>query len=242
MGKNGKAVQVCVQAACKLFGVSKSYFYPSKKGSGFSRSQANMLRSKKKGAIVSWLEDAKILMEAMPDDGSFICHQPTRQELYNQYMLDARDDTSGTLYECHADYFLATLRDYFPEIRLRKHCRFAKCDFCGEWKGKMHDQSVGAELRAEARARYTAHVEWAHIRERGFITRKDYKLTKSRASICQSHWMGRTNFLMAFPIFARNKKTMALVRESRCIPKSRWCTGGHRWRSWPLKTYLGIQT
>ena len=76
VGKNGKAVQVCVQAACKLFGVSKSYLYPTNKGSGFSRSQANMLRSKKKGAIVSWLEDAKILMDAMPDDGSFICHHP----------------------------------------------------------------------------------------------------------------------------------------------------------------------
>ena len=44
----------------------------------------------------------------------FICHHPTRQELYNQYILDARDDTSGTLYKCHVDYFLATLKRFFP--------------------------------------------------------------------------------------------------------------------------------
>ena len=206
VGKNGKAVQVCVQAACKLFGVSKSYLYPSKKGSGFSRSQANMLRSKKKGAIASWLEDAKILMDAMPDDGTFICHHPTRQELYNQYMLDARDDTSGTLYECHLDYFLAILRDSFPEIRLRKHCRFAKCDFCGEWKGKMHDQSVGAALRAEARARYTAHVEWAHIRERGFYHKKKLQADKEPGKYMSIALDGTDQFPYGFPHFRQKQK------------------------------------
>ena len=206
VGKKGKAVQVCVQAACKVFGVSKSYLYPSTKGSGVTRAEANMLRSKKKGAIATWLEDAKILMDAMPDDGTFICHHPTRQELYNQYILDARDDTSGTLYKCHVDYFLATLRDSFQEIRMRKHCRFAKCDFCGEWKGKMHDQSVGAALRAEARARYTAHVEWAHIRERGFYHSKRLQADKEPDKYMSIALDGTDQFPYGFPHFRQKQK------------------------------------
>ena len=75
------------------------------------------------------------MMDIMPDNGTYICHFARKRDLYDQYMLDIESDTSGTLVACRVNQFMTTLRERFNDIRLRKHCRFAKCEFCEKWKG-----------------------------------------------------------------------------------------------------------
>ena len=207
VGLDGIERRVCAKAACEVFCVSKSFLYPlTKKSGGHTRTQANMLRAKKSVSITTWLQEEKTLMDAMPDDGTFICHFPRKKDLYDQYMLDALDDTSGILVGCKPDHFLKTLRVGFEEIRLRKHCRFAKCDFCEEWKGRMHDQSVDAAVRAEAKERYTEHANWAHVRERGFYHTKKLKAEKDPTNFMSIALDGTDQMYQGLPHFGQKIK------------------------------------
>ena len=205
IGENCMEVKVCTKAACKVFRVSKCFLY-FKQGSGIGRAKANMLRAKKNVAIGTWLEKANTLMDVMPDDGTFICQYAKKQELYQQYRQDASNDTSGVLETCTQDYFLKVWSKLYQEIRVRKHCRFAKCDFCEERRGQMHDQSVSVKERVRAKLRYKDHVEWAHIRERGDYHSKILKATTEPEKYLSIAVDGTDQMPQGFPHFRQKLK------------------------------------
>lgn len=82
--RNGTRSKVCANAACKIFGFSKSFFYP--KSNGNTRTEANMQRAKKNVAITTWLNESKSRMDVMPNDGTYVCQFAKKEDLYNQYM------------------------------------------------------------------------------------------------------------------------------------------------------------
>ena len=82
--------------------------------------------SKMQRAVKTWLEGAKTLMNVMPD-GTFICQYAKKQDLYDQFMLEARDDTSGVLQKCTQACFMKIWSTQYQEIRLCKHCQL--CTF-----------------------------------------------------------------------------------------------------------------
>ena len=50
--------------------------------------------SKMQRAVKTWLEGAKTLMDVMPN-GTFICQYDKKQDLYDQFMLEAVDSKSA---------------------------------------------------------------------------------------------------------------------------------------------------
>ena len=204
-GQDGNMVKVCTAAACKIFGVSRSFWYPSNEYKP-TRSEANMSRAKKNVAITAWLRTAKDMMDVMPDDGFFLCNFPRKKDLYDQFMLDVEGDVADVTHPCHKSYFLQTMRQMFPEIRVRKHCKFAKCDFCQKWKGILRDQKSSAALRAEAKERFAEHVTWAHVRERGFYHSKQQEAVNNPAHFLSVALDGTDQMPNGFPHFGQKIK------------------------------------
>ena len=93
-----------------------------------------MLRSMKNVAITTWLEGVKTLIDVMPDDGTFICQYAKKQDLYDQFMLEACDDTSGVLEKCTQDYFLKTWSKLYQEIRVRNTAGLPNVTFARKGK------------------------------------------------------------------------------------------------------------
>jgi hypothetical protein len=69
----------------------------------------------------------------MPDGGWFMVNKPRKKMVYEDYLEDVADYPE--LYKtCTSQWFNTIWREHFPEVRLRKHCRFAKCSFCVKWR------------------------------------------------------------------------------------------------------------
>ena len=203
VGQDGKAAKICTAAACKIFGVSRSFWYPSKQDSP-TRLEANMSRAKKSVTVTAWLRSEKEMMDVMPDDGFFLCNFPKKKDLHDQYMLDAEQDT--TLLTCKKFHFFSTMRQNFPEIRIRKHCKFAKCDFCQKWKAILHERTTSAALRAEAKERFMAHCKWAHVDERGMYHAKQREAVSKPSEFMSVALDGTDQMKDGFPHFGQKIK------------------------------------
>ncbi len=67
------------------------------------------------------------------DQGWYMLPVARKVTLFKNYDLDAT--AWPHLYKsCKQSHFLDVWTKMFPEIRLRKHCRFAKCGFCVEMR------------------------------------------------------------------------------------------------------------
>jgi hypothetical protein len=107
----------------------------------------------------------------MPDGDWYQINTPLRSMVFAHYNEDAAEEGS-TLHHCKSkSYFYETWTDNFPEIRLRKWCRFAKCDFCVDWRRLAQVNS----RKAEAQERLKVHRAWANVRERGLFHKKQEK-------------------------------------------------------------------
>ena len=132
---NGRRQPVCMTAATKIFVVARSSLAISPKaakaGSSVSRGVANAARAKKSTSVASWLASYKSTLDIMPDQGWYMLPVARKGVLFGHYDLDAV--AWPHLYErCKRNHFVNVWKNLFPEIRLRKHCRFAKCEFCVE--------------------------------------------------------------------------------------------------------------
>lgn len=157
-------------------------------------------------------------------------------------MLDIATDTSSMLLACKVDYFMQILREDFSEIRLRKHCKFAKCWFCEKWKGKIHDQSVDPATRAESKARYMEHVQWAHIRERAFYHRKKMQAEQEPNEYMSVALDGTDQMPQGFPHFRQKLKEDGAWIRLKAYEKLRWCMEGLQWCLWQMKIYMEMLT
>ena len=151
----------CKRMMLKIYNCSSTLIYGEKRYKR-SQSDANASRQKIATCIASWLECVKDTADCMPDEGWYQLNIPLRSMVHANYNADA--EQSDTLKHCKSkSHFYQVWNKNFPEIRLRKYCRFAKCDFCVEWR------RIGQEWsrKAEAREKLKNHRAWANVRERG---------------------------------------------------------------------------
>jgi hypothetical protein len=151
----------CKEMMLRIYNCSPSLIYGNHRHER-SQSEANSARGKVGAHIASWFHILKETADCMPDEGWYQLNIPLRSMVFANYNADAVE--SDTLMHCKSKaYFYDVWNNNFPETRLRKYCRFAKCDFCVEWR------RIGQELsrRAESRQKLRMHRQWANVRERG---------------------------------------------------------------------------
>jgi hypothetical protein len=107
----------------------------------------------------------------MPDGDWYQIDTPLRSMVFAHYNEDAAEEGSTPKHCKSKPYFYDTWDVNFPEIRLRKWCRFAKCDFCVDWRRLAQVNS----RKAEATERLKLHRAWANVRERGLFHKKQEK-------------------------------------------------------------------
>jgi hypothetical protein len=68
-------------------------------------------------------------LDIMPDTGYYQTQYGKKYMLHEAYLLDV--GCWPAIYTgCKQSYFNVVWRESFPQVMLRKHCRFAKCEFC----------------------------------------------------------------------------------------------------------------
>ena len=101
-------------------------------------------------------------LDIMPDQGWSMLPVGSKRALYQEYAVDV-EKYKDLYLPCNEDYFVKTWSANFPEIRLRKHCRFAKCDFCIEMRDPPNTLSAQEQLECQNRLR--DHLAWAITRQ-----------------------------------------------------------------------------
>jgi hypothetical protein len=146
---------VCAIMACRIFGCSKSKLYADKR---VRRKDPMVVAT----SIGSWFNMLKQTADVMPDEGWFQINAPLRKMVHDDYLEDCK--TFGDTYvKCSIDYFNKVWRENYSNVRLRKHCRFAKCTFCVRWRSIYEKND---KQRNEAFLKLKEHRAWANIRER----------------------------------------------------------------------------
>ena len=132
--------------------------------SGNPQGDANSLLARIATSVASWFHLLKETADVIPDEGWYQINTPLRSMVFENYNADAEENN---LYvHCKSkSYFNALWHNNFPEIRLRKHCRFAKCSFCVHWRKISRGENFAR--KAEARRKLKLHRGWANTRERG---------------------------------------------------------------------------
>jgi len=124
--------------------------------------------------VIAWFYELRKTLDIMPDGDWYMVNQPRKKLLFENYKLDVK--TWPTIHiACCSSYFNAMWAEHFPEIRLRKHCRFTKCTFCVYHRAiieSIKSSSVAYTVAKEAMRR---HYRWAHQRERGLYMSKGAK-------------------------------------------------------------------
>jgi hypothetical protein len=141
----------CKRMMLKIYNCSSSLVYGDHrqgrvygKESHASQGDSNTSRAKVAVSIASWFELLKETADCMPDEASYQLNIPLRTMVFANYNADAKE--SPVFLECKSKtYFCKVWHDNFPEIKLRKHCRFAKCDFCVHWRAASSDWNLKAE-------------------------------------------------------------------------------------------------
>ena len=177
---------VCLQMACRIFGCSKMKFNPDKRAFGPKvRLQPSQQESKvsKAESIASWFMELKEVSDVMPDEGWYQLNEPLRYMVWENYEADCKEFPELYI-PVSKPYFSENWRRLFPEVRLRRHCKFAKCSFCVRWRMVIERATSNAAHKAEAKARLKAHRDWATILERGvFKTKRDHSIQNPKLSI-----------------------------------------------------------
>jgi hypothetical protein len=141
----------CKRMMLKIYNCSSSLIYGDKRQHRrFPRvphacqADANTNRTKVGVSIAAWFELLKETADCMPDEATFQVNIPMRSMVFENYNADAEE--SNVFLKCKSkSYFCKVWHDSYPEIKLRKHCRFAKCDFCVHWRAEANDWARKAE-------------------------------------------------------------------------------------------------
>ena len=204
---DGRLVQVCLTAACRIFACSRSFLYETVRAGVTPRSNAlaNSARATTNVSVAAWFLLYKETLDVMPDEGWYMVPVGRKRYLFEEYMVDC--DHWPLLYKkCVKNYFLEIWTTNFPDLRLRKHCRFAKCTFCVTQKELQADQTTTEADKAESRERSRLHISWALTRERGMYHRKVAKAVQEPTKVLSVALDGTDKMINGFPHFWRTTK------------------------------------
>ena len=196
---------VCLTCACKIYTCSRTLLCPQpsrgKDNPGRSKAEANSARATVNVSVAAWFYSLMDTLDVMPDTGYYQVQVGQKHMLYENYMLDVHRWPS--VYERCKDksYFYQIWRDSFPNVKLRKHCRFAKCEFCIDKRDIISAATTTEIAKADARDRLRQHLNWAHTRERGFYHAKRDEAIKCPEKKISISMDGTDQFINGFPHF-----------------------------------------
>ena len=153
---------ICSKMACKVYGCTKSKLYY--KGTSLRRMRPSLVAEN----IAAWFMELKEVADIMPDEGWYQLNEPRKKDVHKHYLDDCKMYPECYHKSCES-YFFKTWKENFPEVRLRRHCKFAKCSFCVRWRLK-YETVPGC--RVEARDVLRQHRNWCMIMERGCFQQK----------------------------------------------------------------------
>ena len=204
IGTGDDRVRCCMTAAACIFVCSRAYLAPEKTLKR-TRAEANTARAVKSVTLASWFMLLKEGLDVMPDEGWYMAPVMKRRHLYKEYLRDCARPTSS-YQKCGEDYFLHVWRESFPEIRTRKHLRFAKCGFCVKWRGVEVSPKSTDKMVAEAKDRLRIHRNWTNRLERGLYHKKQEQAMASSHRFMSIAMDGTSQVINGFPHFREATK------------------------------------
>ena len=115
----------------------------------------------------------------MPDEDAWQVSWALKRHVYAAYMADVNDAAyMGVYIATCKSHFNKCWREQFPEVKLRRHCRFSKCELCVLQRGILYDRSASAQAKNIARHIMELHIRWIFGSERSL-----YHLKKNNALI-----------------------------------------------------------
>ena len=156
---------VCVEMACRIYGVSLTKLYPDKRQRR-SRSDSRAANNPKAVSVCSWFSMMKDCVDVMPDEGWYQFPHPKKKMVYKDYVRDCHN-SPRTYILVKRPYFNKIWRTHYPECRVRRHCRFSKCSFCVSKRAIVESPNASATERADARRVLRLHYNWTNAKERG---------------------------------------------------------------------------
>ena len=193
---------VCLNCACKIYKCSKAMLYPPKATNSGRRSkgEANAARATVNVSVSAWFYSLMETLDVMPDTGNYQVQHGRKKMLYDDYILDVGRWPS--IYsDCDDSYFNHVWSQSFPNVKLRKHCRFAKCEFCIDKRDTISLATSTEIEKADARDQLRQHLDWAHTRERGFYHAKRNEAIRCPEKKLSISIDGTDQFINGFPHF-----------------------------------------
>jgi hypothetical protein len=143
----------------------------------------------------------------MPDEGGwYMLPQCRKKFVYLDYMKDCAEEHLHYS-KCTERYFVQIWKALYRNVRLRKWCRFAKCNFCVSVRAIMFNASNSLAVRNDARSRLREHRDWANTLERGVYHSKMSKAICSPQEYISISLDGTSKFPQGFPGFPTKAKS-----------------------------------
>ena len=156
----------CAKMACRIYSCSTSFLYGDKRPKQ-TRSEANATGNTKSSSVMSWFATKKEVLCVMPDDATFQLNYALKKHVYEAYTQDADNPIySGIYKKIKPSHFYETWAEHFPDVKIRAHCRFSKCEFCVHHRTIIYDtRSTSVEVM-RAKDALAVHIKWVCGRER----------------------------------------------------------------------------
>ena len=206
--KQEDGLACCVAFGNKAANVSNNFLYAEPKGtSGVSSSSS----SRADISVMAWFETLLPITDKMPDEDWYLLSASTKKMVHEWYLEDC--EAFPTIFvPCQCDWFISVWRrTNGKRFKLRKHCKFSKCNECLKQRGIKNDRKLVMEARQAARAKLQDHYANVKI-ERQLALTKAFDAIRQPTqylSICQD---GTNQLPFGFPNFRQVDKSLTTER------------------------------
>jgi hypothetical protein len=199
----------CIRFLCDVFNVSRNFLYyqattGTKTVTNHSRSVANV-------SVMAWFNSLLPIADKMPDTEWYQLSAPDRKTVWEWYRDDCRLFPT-ILVSCSYAYFTKIWTKHYGKIlRLRRFCRFSKCDFCLEKRGIKHNRKLRMGDRMQAQTELLEHYQYIS-RERELALSKAFQAVKDPAKYLSIVQDGTNQLPFGFPNYREKDKSLGLDR------------------------------
>ena len=189
----------CIDFLLNCFDISKSWLYPSHNPTD------RVEKCPKSISILAWFESLKESADIMPDAQIEVrVHDPVaayqiphlkKNEVFKEYISDCKL-FPGLYSECDESYFYKQWRNFYPNVKLRKYLKFAKCEVCVNCREIKKDPTSTAAQKQAACVKQTNHLTWVKKERAGELARQQ------RAVYCPKDVLTITQDATDFPFVA----------------------------------------
>lgn len=172
---SNKRTPCCMSYLLGCFSISRSWYYPPAETKRKDRD------CPKTTSVLAWFLQVKETADIMPDAQSkealeepevvYQIPQSKKNDVFLEY-LDDCEKLPALYLPCDESLFLKVWREYFPNVKLRKYLRFAKCSFCTTNRELRKDPSASSECKAKCKVEMQKHWQWIAMERGGELRRQ----------------------------------------------------------------------